>query len=86
MPQRRDVLRALAPRRQPIVLQRWSVRFYTFAGGCVTYQFTFAPGTSPLLAIPIDSAVAFMHRARLVDYVKTTEGLSLCGRGAPCPG
>jgi membrane-associated phospholipid phosphatase len=62
------------------------LRFYTFAGGCVTYHFTFAPGTSPLLAIPIDSAVAFVPRARLVDYVRTTEGLTLCGRGAPCPG
>ena len=28
------------------------LRLYTFPGGCVTYQFKFAPGTSPLLAIP----------------------------------
>ena len=61
------------------------LRFYTFAGGCVTYQFNFAPGTSPLLAIPVNSAVAFMPRARLVNYVRSTEGLALCGRGAACP-
>ena len=34
----------------------------------------------------VDSAVGFMPRARLVDYVRDTEGLALCGRGAPCPG
>ena len=62
------------------------LRFYTFPGGCATYQFEFAPGKSPLLAIPVDSAVAFMPRAKLVDYVRSTEGLALCGRGAPCPG
>ncbi|MFI5082041.1 MAG: hypothetical protein ACHQCE_13275, partial [Streptosporangiales bacterium] len=62
------------------------LRFYTFPGGCATYSFKFAAGKSPLLAIPIDSAVAFMPRAKLVDYIKSTEGLALCGRGAPCPG
>jgi membrane-associated phospholipid phosphatase len=62
------------------------LRFYTFPGGCATYHFRFAPGTSPQLAIPVDSAVAFVPRSRLVDYVRSTEGLALCGRGAPCPG
>ena len=27
-----------------------ALRFYTFPGGCVTYQFSFAPGASPTLA------------------------------------
>ena len=61
-------------------------RFYTFPGGCVTYQFNFAPGASPQLAIPVSGAVGFMPRARLVDYIRNTEGLALCGRGAACPG
>ena len=62
------------------------LRFYTFPGGCATYRFQFAAGASPLLAIPVDAAVAFVPRARLVRYVRTTEGLALCGRGAACPG
>jgi membrane-associated phospholipid phosphatase len=62
------------------------LRFYTFAGGCATYYFRFAPGMSPTLAIPVDGAVSFVSRATLVDYVRSTENLALCGRGAPCPG
>jgi hypothetical protein len=61
-------------------------RFYTFPGGCATYRFHFARGASPLLAILVDGAVAFTPRARLVAYIEKTEGLALCGRGAPCPG
>jgi hypothetical protein len=30
--------------------------------------------------------VAFMPRSALVGYVRRTEGLALCGRGAACPG
>ena len=62
------------------------VRFYTFPGGCVTYQFEFPPGVSPVLAGAVDTAVAFVPRSSLVRYVQQTEGLALCGRGAPCPG
>jgi hypothetical protein len=62
------------------------VRFYTFAGGCVTYRFEFPPGVSPVLAGAVDTAVAFVPRSSLVRYVQQTEGLALCGRGAPCPG
>jgi hypothetical protein len=62
------------------------LRFYTFPGGCVTYQFNFAPGASALLAIGVHSAVAFMPRATLVDWVRNREGLALCGWGAACPG
>jgi membrane-associated phospholipid phosphatase len=61
------------------------LRFYTFPGGCVTYRFAFAPGASPLLAIPVDSALSFQPRSALVEFVRHTEGLALCGRGAPCP-
>jgi len=61
-------------------------RFYTFPGGCVTYEFRFAPGASPVLAGTAGSAVDFIPRSRLVGYVRQTEGLALCGRGAACPG
>jgi hypothetical protein len=62
------------------------LRFYTFPGGCVTYRFTFTPGASPGMAIPAGNTVALMPRSTLVQYVKNTEGLTLCGQGAPCPG
>jgi tRNA A-37 threonylcarbamoyl transferase component Bud32 len=62
------------------------LRFYTFPGGCIRYQFRFPPGASPVLAGAADTAVAFVDRSRLVDHVRQTEGLALCGRGAPCPG
>jgi tRNA A-37 threonylcarbamoyl transferase component Bud32/membrane-associated phospholipid phosphatase len=62
------------------------LRFYTFPGGCVTYQFNSAPGASSLFAGAAHDAVGFMPRALLVDHVRSTEGLALCGRGAACPG
>ena len=62
------------------------VRYYTFSGGCATYQYAFAPGASPALATAVDSAVAFIPRSALVGYVRRTENLALCGRGAACPG
>ncbi len=62
------------------------VRYYTFPGGCATYQLVSAPGASPVPAGIIDHAVAFMPRSALVSYVRRTEGLALCGRGATCPG
>ncbi|MBV9094281.1 MAG: hypothetical protein JO132_10455, partial [Streptosporangiaceae bacterium] len=62
------------------------LRFYTFPGGCVSYRFNFDPTASPLLAADATRAVSFMPRARLVDHIKNTEGLALCGRGAACPG
>jgi tRNA A-37 threonylcarbamoyl transferase component Bud32 len=73
---------------RPLSLQpRFSdLRFYTFPGGCVTYQFRFPPGVSPVLAGAADTAVAFVPRSRLVSYVRQTEDLALCGRGAACPG
>ena len=62
------------------------VRYYTFPGGCATYRFVLAPGTSPVVTTTVDTAVAFMPRSALVSYVRRTEGLALCGRGAACPG
>jgi serine/threonine protein kinase len=60
------------------------LRIYTFPGGCVTYRFNFTRGASSLLAIPVDSAVTLTPRATLVQHIKHTEGLALCGRDAPC--
>jgi hypothetical protein len=61
-------------------------RYYTFPGGCATYQFAFARGAPPALATSVDSVVAFLPRSALVGYVHRTEGLALCGRGAACLG
>jgi hypothetical protein len=61
------------------------LRMYTFAGGCVTYRFSFVTGAPPALAIPVDTAIAFEPRSTLVGYLKRTENLVLCGRDAPCP-
>ncbi len=62
--------------RPPSLVPRYSgVRYYTFPGGCATYQFAFAPGASPALATTVDTAVAFMPRSELVSYVRRTEGL-----------
>jgi hypothetical protein len=61
------------------------LRFYTFPGGCATYRFSFAQGTSPALAVAVDNALAFQSRSTLVNYVRHTEGLMLCGRDAACP-
>jgi hypothetical protein len=60
------------------------MRMYTFPGGCVIYQFSFAQGAAPVLAIPVDGAIAFEPRSGLVAHVRLAEGLALCGRGAPC--
>jgi tRNA A-37 threonylcarbamoyl transferase component Bud32 len=62
------------------------LRFYTFPGGCVTYQISFAPGASPIMADAAGSALSFQPRSALVEFIQRTEGLTLCGRGAACPG
>jgi membrane-associated phospholipid phosphatase len=62
------------------------LRFYTFPGGCVTYEFRFLPGASPVLTVAVDSALAFQPRSSLVRHVWHTEKLVLCGRGAACRG
>jgi tRNA A-37 threonylcarbamoyl transferase component Bud32 len=62
------------------------VRYDVFPGGCATYRFVLGPGASPVVTTTVDTAVAFMPRSALVGYVRRTEGLALCGRGAACPG
>ena len=68
-----------------LVPQFSALRFYTFPGGCATYRFSFTPGASPVLADAAGSALSFQPRPTLVDFVRRTEGLALCGRGAACP-
>ncbi len=73
--------------RPPSLVPGYSdVRYDIFPGGCVTYRFVLAPGASTVLATTVGSAVAFVPRSELVGYVRRTEGLALCGRGAACPG
>ena len=73
--------------RPPSLVPGYSdVRYDVFPGGCVTYRFVLGPGASPVLATTVGSAVAFIPRSELVGYVRRTEGLALCGRGAGCPG
>jgi hypothetical protein len=62
-------------------------RYYVFEGGCVTYRFAFNPNASPALAVDIDEALSFRPRVALVERMRETVGLELCGFGAsPCPG
>jgi tRNA A-37 threonylcarbamoyl transferase component Bud32 len=75
----------LFERPASLVPQYSELRYYTFPGGCATYQFRFARGASPVLAAAAGSALAFVPRSDLVGYVRRTEGLALCGRGAACP-
>jgi tRNA A-37 threonylcarbamoyl transferase component Bud32 len=61
-------------------------RTYLFPGGCATYMFAFAPDAPSTLAIDADGALSFMPRAVVVEAIRTTENLTLCGQGAPpCP-
>jgi hypothetical protein len=62
------------------------LRVYTFPGGCAAYRFSFAPGVSPIMADAAGGALSFQPRSALVQTIQRTEGLTLCGRGAPCPG
>jgi tRNA A-37 threonylcarbamoyl transferase component Bud32 len=73
--------------RPPSLVAGYSdVRYDVFPGGCVTYRFVLSPGASTVLATTVGSVVAFIPRSELVGYVRRTEGLALCGRGAGCPG
>ena len=86
-PGKRAPRRPLACSRSPLSLAPGfsDLRFYTFPGGCVIYEFHFRPGASPVLAVAVDSALAFQSRSSLVRLVWRTENLVLCGRGAACP-
>lgn len=61
------------------------VRSYVFPGGCATYRFAFSAGASTAMVFDVDEAVSFVPRSELVSHLRETDGLALCGRGAPCP-
>jgi hypothetical protein len=65
--------------------QLLNVRSYVFPGGCATYKFAFSEGASTAMVFDVDEAVSFVPRAELVAHLRETEGLTLCGRDAPCP-
>jgi tRNA A-37 threonylcarbamoyl transferase component Bud32 len=72
------------PDRLPPELQ--SRRYYLFDGGCVTYDFDFAPGTPASLTLAADTAIAFQSRESLAAAVEERSGQRLCGATKPCPG
>jgi tRNA A-37 threonylcarbamoyl transferase component Bud32 len=61
------------------------LRMYRFAGGCVTYRFSFPAEEGTALVLGAEQALGFERRPALVEYVERQEGLALCGAGAPCP-
>ncbi|HEX6580739.1 MAG TPA: hypothetical protein VF195_07700, partial [Actinomycetota bacterium] len=65
--------------------QLLNVRSYVIPGGCATYRFAFTTGAPTALVFDVDEAVSFVPRSVLVAHLRETEGLALCGRGAPCP-
>jgi tRNA A-37 threonylcarbamoyl transferase component Bud32 len=64
---------------------RSELRMYRFAGGCVTYRFSFPAEGGTALISDAEQALGFEPRDALVGYVDRHEGLALCGAGAPCP-
>ncbi len=63
-----------------------STRFYTFTGGCVTYEFAFSRAGTPTLLFAADEALAFQSRQTVVTAVRDRTDLKLCGADVPCPG
>ena len=58
-------------------------RYYTFDGGCVTYEIEFSDEASPSLVFEIDQSLTFQDRQVLIDYVADRGG-ELCGAGVTC--
>jgi len=64
-----------------------SVRYFVFAGGCVTERFSFTRQTAAALFDQADQFLGFTPRSVYVHDVREEEGLTLCGAQAPpCPG
>jgi hypothetical protein len=64
-----------------------SVRYFVFAGGCVTERFSFTRQAAPVLFGQADRFLGFTPRSVYVRDVRDMEGLTLCGAEAPpCPG
>jgi membrane-associated phospholipid phosphatase/tRNA A-37 threonylcarbamoyl transferase component Bud32 len=63
-----------------------STRYYLFEGGCVTYRLEFADDATPAVLFDVDQALTFQPRSTLVEHVRETTDLDLCGAGATCVG
>jgi tRNA A-37 threonylcarbamoyl transferase component Bud32/membrane-associated phospholipid phosphatase len=63
-----------------------STRYYLFPGGCVIYEFSFDGEASPALMFSAEQALGFQPRSELVEHVRATTGLDLCGAGTECVG
>jgi len=61
-------------------------RFYRFAGGCVSYDFSFPTRNAADLSADAEAALGFFPRDRLVEWVDARDNLTLCGAGTACPG
>jgi hypothetical protein len=63
------------------------VRYFVFAGGCVTERFSFTRQSAPALFGQADQFLGFTPRSVYVQNVRDMDGLTLCGAEAPpCPG
>lgn len=63
------------------------VRFLVFAGGCVSYRYTFGNGAPAALTLEAQQALSLVGRGPIVDRVRKDLDLTLCGAGAPpCQG
>ena len=60
-------------------------RFYLFPGGCVTFRFAFARGSSFALVPEVSDAIDFYRRAAGAALL-AEHGFRLCGAGVTCPG
>jgi tRNA A-37 threonylcarbamoyl transferase component Bud32 len=61
-------------------------RWYTFPGGCVTYRLALGSTQRGQSVAAVDGALSFEPRRNLVEEVRRSTGLRLCGAGARCPG
>jgi hypothetical protein len=85
-----DRLQQYGLRRYEVPLARQpggTVRYFVFAGGCVTYRLAFTRQTAPALFDQADQLLAFTPRSVYVTGVRHDDRLPLCGAEAPpCPG
>jgi hypothetical protein len=73
-------------RPEQLTPQLRATRYYTFTGGCVTYEFAFSRAGTPSLLFAADEALAFQSRRALIRAVRDQTDLRLCGADVPCPG
>jgi hypothetical protein len=59
-------------------------RYYTFAGGCVTYRLDLSDEAPSAVLFDVDQALSFQPRAVLADHIQDTTDLELCGAGTTC--